>query len=56
MDLATIAADRAQRAAEDADDPLRIAAAQWNLGHVLVTVTALHPDRGLLDAAQADFG
>ncbi|MBU6534426.1 helix-turn-helix domain-containing protein [Streptomyces sp. NPDC057245] len=36
VDLATIAADRAQRAAEDADDPLRIAAAQWNLGHVLL--------------------
>ncbi|WP_239771964.1 hypothetical protein [Streptomyces sp. CL12-4] len=34
VDLATIAADRAQRAAEDADDPLRIAAAQWNLGAV----------------------
>ncbi|MGX1119545.1 transcriptional regulator with XRE-family HTH domain [Streptomyces ambofaciens] len=36
VDLATIAADRAKRAAEDADDPLRIAAAQWNLGHVLL--------------------
>ncbi|MGB8941123.1 MAG: helix-turn-helix transcriptional regulator [Streptomyces sp.] len=36
VDLATVAADRAMRAAEDADDPLRIAAAQWNLGHVLL--------------------
>ncbi|MFH8289124.1 helix-turn-helix domain-containing protein [Streptomyces sp. NPDC018059] len=36
VDLATIAADRAMRAAEDADDPLRIATAQWNLGHVLL--------------------
>ncbi|MFE6526863.1 helix-turn-helix domain-containing protein [Streptomyces sp. NPDC057794] len=36
VDLATLAADRATRAAEDADDPLRIAAAQWNLGHVLL--------------------
>ncbi|MBT2414845.1 transcriptional regulator [Streptomyces sp. ISL-12] len=36
LDLATLAADRAMRAAEDADDPLRIAAAQWNLGHVLL--------------------
>ncbi|MFH8342868.1 helix-turn-helix domain-containing protein [Streptomyces sp. AM6-12] len=36
VDLATLAADRALRAAEDADDPLRIAAAQWNLGHVLL--------------------
>ncbi len=34
--LATLAADRAMRAAEDADDPLRIAAAQWNFGHVLL--------------------
>ncbi|MEU9337529.1 helix-turn-helix transcriptional regulator [Streptomyces sp. NPDC048290] len=36
VDLATLAADRAMRAAEGADDPLRIAAAQWNLGHVLL--------------------
>ncbi|MEU6405891.1 helix-turn-helix domain-containing protein [Streptomyces sp. NPDC046985] len=36
VDLATLAADRAMRAAEDADDPLRIAAAQWNLAHVLL--------------------
>ncbi|MFF3642109.1 helix-turn-helix domain-containing protein [Streptomyces sp. NPDC002564] len=36
LDLAALAADRAVRAAEDADDPLRIAAAQWNLGHVLL--------------------
>jgi hypothetical protein len=37
LDLALIAADRAKRAAEDADDPVRIAAAQWNLGHVLLS-------------------
>lgn len=36
VDLATLAADRAMRAAQDADDPLRIATAQWNLGHVLL--------------------
>jgi transcriptional regulator with XRE-family HTH domain len=36
IDLSLMAADRAVRAAEDADDPLRIAAAQWNLGHVLL--------------------
>ncbi|MGW7517380.1 transcriptional regulator [Streptomyces sp. NPDC054796] len=30
-------ADRARRAAEEADDPIRIAAAQWNLGHVLLS-------------------
>ncbi|WP_328657535.1 helix-turn-helix domain-containing protein [Streptomyces sp. NBC_00334] len=39
IDLATLAADRAMRAAEDADDPLRIAAAQWNLGHVLLAAS-----------------
>ncbi len=38
VDLSMLAADRAMRAAEDADDPLRIAAAQWNLGHVLLAV------------------
>ncbi|GHJ36026.1 helix-turn-helix domain-containing protein [Streptomyces sp. TS71-3] len=37
LDLALMAADRATRAAEDADDPVRIAAAQWNLGHVLLS-------------------
>ncbi|WP_372411363.1 helix-turn-helix domain-containing protein [Streptomyces luteireticuli] len=36
VDLSLLVADRALRAAEDADDPLRIAAAQWNLGHVLL--------------------
>lgn len=36
VDLSLMAADRAVRAAEEADDPLRIAAAQWNLGHVLL--------------------
>lgn len=35
-DLALLCADRALRAAEDADDPLRIAAAHWNLGHALL--------------------
>ncbi|HEX9362333.1 MAG TPA: helix-turn-helix transcriptional regulator [Candidatus Dormibacteraeota bacterium] len=36
IDLSLLAADRAMRAAESADDPLRIAAAKWNLGHVLL--------------------
>jgi transcriptional regulator with XRE-family HTH domain len=36
VDLSLMAADRAMRAAEDADDPIRIAAAQWNFGHVLL--------------------
>ncbi|KMS74188.1 transcriptional regulator [Streptomyces viridochromogenes] len=37
LDLALMVADRAMRAAEDADDPVRIAAAAWNLGHVLLS-------------------
>ncbi|MGW8375383.1 helix-turn-helix transcriptional regulator [Streptomyces sp. ODS28] len=37
VDLALMVADRARRAAEDADDPIRIAAAQWNMGHVLLS-------------------
>ncbi|MFE5160729.1 helix-turn-helix domain-containing protein [Streptomyces sp. CY1] len=36
VDLSMLAADRAVRAAEEVDDPLRIAAAQWNLGHALL--------------------
>ncbi|MFC9431840.1 helix-turn-helix domain-containing protein [Streptomyces sp. NPDC056987] len=37
LDLSLMAADRAIRAAEEADDPLRLAGAQWNLGHVLLS-------------------
>lgn len=37
LDLSLMVADRAIRAAEDADDPVRIAAASWNLGHVLLS-------------------
>ncbi|MET9294986.1 helix-turn-helix domain-containing protein [Streptomyces sp. NPDC003077] len=36
LDLSLMVADRAVRAAEDADDPLRVAAAQWHMGHVLL--------------------
>lgn len=35
-DLGLLVADRALRAAEEADDPMRIAAARWNLGHMLL--------------------
>ena len=35
-DLSLIAADRGVLAAEDADDPLRIGAAKWNLGQILL--------------------
>jgi transcriptional regulator with XRE-family HTH domain len=35
-DLSLLAADRGILAAEAADDPVRIAAAKWNLGHILL--------------------
>ncbi|WP_432850684.1 helix-turn-helix domain-containing protein [Amycolatopsis sp. CA-161197] len=35
-DLSLLAADRALREAEAADDPIRMAAARWNLGQVLL--------------------
>ncbi|MEV0976547.1 helix-turn-helix transcriptional regulator [Streptomyces sp. NPDC049915] len=37
LDLSLMVADRARRAAEDADDPIRMAAAHWNLGHCLLS-------------------
>ncbi|MGH8883728.1 MAG: helix-turn-helix domain-containing protein [Egibacteraceae bacterium] len=36
MDLCLLAADRGTTAAEEADDPLLITAARWNLGHALI--------------------
>ncbi|GAA1888608.1 helix-turn-helix transcriptional regulator [Streptomyces durmitorensis] len=48
LDLSLMVADRAMRAAEDADDPIRIAAAQWNLGHVLLS----HNDAGAVAHAR----
>ncbi len=35
-DLALLVADRGVLAAQTADDPVRVAAARWNLGHVLL--------------------
>lgn len=35
-DLSLLAADRGLAAAQDVDDPLRLAAAHWNLGHILL--------------------
>ncbi|MFD4113211.1 helix-turn-helix domain-containing protein [Streptomyces niveus] len=36
-DLSAIVADRAIRAADDADDPVLMATARWNMGHVLLS-------------------
>ena len=36
VDMAVLVADRQHRAAEAADDPIRLAAAWWNLGHALL--------------------
>ncbi|MFC8349790.1 helix-turn-helix domain-containing protein [Streptomyces sp. NPDC057280] len=48
LDLALMVADRAMRAAEDADDPVRIAAAAWNFGHVLLS----HDEPGAVEEAK----
>ncbi|MEV6130263.1 helix-turn-helix transcriptional regulator [Streptomyces violaceusniger] len=53
VDLSMMAADRAVRAAEEADDPLRIAAAQWNLGHILLAAQELDgAEEGALRAVE----
>jgi len=65
LDLALLVADRAIRAAEAADDPLRLAAARWNLAHVLlaekeadgaetVAMRAADALRPLIDAGDLD--
>jgi hypothetical protein len=46
VDLSLLAADRATRSAEAADDPLRLAAAHWNMAQVLLA-------NGLSEAAEA---
>jgi hypothetical protein len=48
VDLSLLVADRAIRAAEAADDPHRLAAARWNLAHVLL---ADHQAEGAEDVA-----
>ncbi|MFE2971559.1 helix-turn-helix domain-containing protein [Streptomyces sp. NPDC059340] len=48
IDLSLMVADRAIRAAEDADDPVRIAVGTWNLGHVLLS----HTDPGAVEEAK----
>jgi hypothetical protein len=54
LELSLMVADRALRAAEDADDPLRIAAARWNLGHVLLAQPGEEADAQAVALAAAD--
>ncbi len=65
IDLALIAADRASRDAREADDPLRLAAARWNLGHALlaagqadvaedIAANAIRELAAVADGGQAD--
>ncbi|MEV0493483.1 helix-turn-helix domain-containing protein [Streptomyces atratus] len=54
LDLSLMVADRGLRAAEDADDPLRIAAAQWNLGHVLLSQAGDEQDAADVALSAAD--
>ncbi|MFG2463390.1 helix-turn-helix domain-containing protein [Streptomyces sp. NPDC048523] len=48
LDLALVVADRAMQVAEEADDPVRQAAASWNLGHVLLS----HNDPNTVEEAK----
>lgn len=53
-DLSLLAADRGITAAYDADDPLRVAAAEWNLGHILLAQNeAEAAEEAALRAAEA---
>lgn len=52
-DLSLLAADRAVRAAEAADDPLRLGLARWNLAHVLLA-DGLSEDAELVAMRAAD--
>jgi transcriptional regulator with XRE-family HTH domain len=53
FDLSLLAADRAVRAAEAADDPLRLGLARWNLAHVLLA-DGLSEDAELVAMRAAD--
>ena len=61
-DLSLLAADRGIAAAQDADDPLRLAAAQRNLGHILLAQdeaeaaeeTAIHEAEALRPRLEED--
>lgn len=58
-DLSFLVADRALRAAEDADDPVRIATAHWNIGHTLLLAeeygAAVDLVETVIDTAAVEF-
>ncbi|MEU4315110.1 helix-turn-helix transcriptional regulator [Nocardia sp. NPDC024068] len=56
-DLSFLVADRALRAAEDADDPIRMAVANWNIGHTLLLVEEYDAAVDLVETVskRADF-
>lgn len=54
-DLSLLAADRGVMAAEAADDPVRIAAAKWNLGHILLAQDEADAAEGVALTAMEDL-
>ncbi|MCT2548217.1 hypothetical protein N0O83_36320 [Streptomyces atratus] len=52
--MSLMVADRALWAAEDADDPLRIAAVRWNLGHVLLSRPGQEAEAAEVELSAAD--
>lgn len=52
-DLSFLVADRCLRAAEDADDPLRLAVARWNVGHTLLMSREYEAAVELVETASA---
>lgn len=53
-DLSLLAADRGIAAAHESDDPLRLAAAHWNLGHILLAQgEAEAAEEAVIHAAEA---
>ncbi|MFD7972088.1 helix-turn-helix domain-containing protein [Streptomyces clavifer] len=53
-DLSLMVTDRALRAAEEADDPLRIAVAKWNLGHALLSQPGQEDDAAYVARTAAE--
>lgn len=52
-DLSFLVADRALRAAEEADDPIRLAVARWNIGHTLLIANEHEAALELVESASS---